>query len=285
MFEGGRFTVHAKHGTYFHSLATSECLEDEFLDQLSGDPDRTVDLSDLDRRRWLHRVAGGAGVLFDGRKRAAALSVAATILVTEPDGTYSAILPRRSATVETHPLFKHVAPSGIFAPVGANRRDELGEFSIRRCLLREYAEELFGYKDLEQGHGILAEDVEALPPVRRLLDAGDNTVALRYCGVAVPLLTLRPEIYVLIFVRDPTWLDREIARSRDTDHWFQLNWEYAESQDLDDVKFRLDSNFQPVDRSDVHPARMVPHAAAALHLCTTVAREIVTREETRGSSA
>src|SRR5205814_9233029 len=77
------------------------------------------------------------------------LTDALPILVTEPDGTYSAILPRRSATVETHPLFAHVAPSGIFAPIGADRRDDAAEFSIRRCLLREYAEELFGYRSEE----------------------------------------------------------------------------------------------------------------------------------------
>jgi hypothetical protein len=232
-----------------------------------------VELSDLQHRQWLHHVAGGEKVLFDGRRRAAALSVAATILVTEPDGTYSAILPRRSPTVQTHPLFTHVAPSGIFAPTGADQRGDPTEFSIRRCILREYAEELFGYKDLEQGHGLLAEDVESLPPVQALLNAEKQTkVALRYCGIAVPLLTLRPEIYVLIFIRDPSWLDSEIERSRDTDHWFQLNWEYAKNQDLDSVKVRLDADFRPLDRSRFHPAQMVPHAAAALHLCTTVAR-------------
>lgn len=278
VFEGGRFTVNAKHGTYFHSLATSEYLEEEFLAQLVDDPDRAITLADLDHRKDLHRLAGDENVLFDGRGRAAALSVAATVLVTEPDGTYSAILPRRSAKVETHPLLKHVAPSGIFAPISADRRDDPSEFSIRRCVLREYAEELFGYKDLEQGRGVLAEDVTSLRPVRALLEAENSgKVALRYCGVAVPLLTLRPEIYVLVFIMDPSWLDQEIHRSRDTDHWFQLNWEYATSQKLDDVKFRLDADFEPLDRSTVQPTLMVPHAAAALHLCTSVARTMTAK--------
>lgn len=68
-------------------------------------------------------------------------------------------------------------------------------FSIRTCILREYAEELFGYKDLEQGRGDLEIDVSALPPVRQLLDAIQAGVAVIGCtGFAIPLTTLRPEV-------------------------------------------------------------------------------------------
>jgi hypothetical protein len=275
--DGNSVTIHARHGTYFHSLATSEVLDRELVDKLAEDPDGEIDLDSLPRRKWLHDVANGQHVVLDGRHRAAALSVAATLLIAEPDGTYSAMLARRSQRVETHQLLSHVAPAGIFAPINAERREEETEFSVRNCIMREYAEELFGYKDLEQGDGLLGRNVMALPPIRELLKAEqEGIIALRYCGISVPLTTLRPEIYVLVFIKDADWLDQEILRANDTDHWFELNWEYETVKDFDAVKLRLDSNLRPIDPSEVvHPSRMVPHAAAALHLSSTVAHHLI----------
>lgn len=115
--------------------------------------------------------------------------------MAEADGTYSVVLATRSGLVETHQMFSHVAPAGIFAPINAERRDEEEEFSVRQCLMREYAEELFGYKDLEQGDGLLATDISALPPIRALCTAEqEGIITLRYCGISVPLFTRRPEI-------------------------------------------------------------------------------------------
>ncbi|MHA6780053.1 esterase/lipase family protein [Pseudonocardia saturnea] len=273
--EGGKFTIHARHGTYFHSLATSEVLERELIAHLDADPDRVIALDSLPRRRWLHDAAGGERVILDGRRRAAALSVSATILIQESDGTYSALLAKRSGRVETHPSLAHVAPAGIFAPMNAELRSDATEFSIRNTILREYAEELFGYKDLEQGEGLLAKDVTALPPVRELLkaeQAGD--VVIRYCGISVPLLSLRPEVAILIFVKNG-WLEREIARANNSDHWFALNWEFEEVKNLDAVKLRLDSDLRPTNPGLVHPSVMVPHAAAALYLSAEVARDFL----------
>jgi hypothetical protein len=273
---GRKFKIHARQGTYFHSLATSELLEREMIDQLHADPSREVALDRLPRRRWLHEVVGGQRVLLDGRRRAAALSVAATLLMAEPDGTYSAVLATRSKRVETHQMFSHVAPAGIFAPINAEHRDEEKEFSVRQCLMREYAEELFGYKDLEHGDGLLATDLSALPPIRELCRAEqEGIITLRYCGISVPLFTLRPEIYVLILIKDPDWLKREILRANFTDRWFELNWEYERVKDLDAVKLRLDADLSPIDPTQVRPWLMVPHAAAALHLSTAVARHLI----------
>jgi hypothetical protein len=51
------------------------------------------------------------------------------------------LLARRSQQVATHQLLSHVAPARIFAPINAKRREEPAEFSVRNCILREYAEE------------------------------------------------------------------------------------------------------------------------------------------------
>jgi hypothetical protein len=274
---GQKFKIHAKHGTYFHSLATSDLLlEREIVDELHKDPHNEVSLDRLPRRRFLHEAAGGQRVVLDGRRRAAALSVAATILIAETDGSYSAVLATRSRRVATHQLFAHVAPAGIFAPINAERRDEEKEFSVRNCIMREYAEELFGYKDLEQGDGLLATNVSGLPPIQELIRAErEGAVTFRYCGISVPLFTLRPEICVLIFIKDPHWLDREIQRANWTDHWFELNWEYETIKNLDAVKLRLDQNLRPISPAQVRPWLMVPHAAAALYLSTAVGRHLI----------
>ena len=274
--DGEKVKVYAKHGTYFQSLASSESLEAELMDALAKHPDQEVSLDDLPRRKWLHDAVGGQHVVLDGRNRSAALSVSATILIAEPDGTYSALLAQRSERVATHPSFFHVAPSGIFAPLNDARRNDADQFSIVTSILREYAEELFHYVDLEQGDGLGIRELRDLAPVRELLKAQDESrVSLHYCGLSVPLLTLRPEFSILIFIRDRSWLVKEIRRSKESDHWFSMNWEYESNEDVNALKLPLDAAFQPIDLESVRPSVLLPHAAAALYLSTSVAASIV----------
>ncbi|WP_148308167.1 hypothetical protein [Actinoplanes friuliensis] len=110
----------------------------------------------------------------------------------------------------------------------------------------------------------------------RLLKAvGRKQVALRYCGISVPLLTLRPEIDVLIFVRDPEWFREEMRRARRKGlREFQPNWEYRSARDV--IWLRLKPDFTPYEDDVIDPARMVPHAAASLSLATRVARQMGT---------
>ncbi|MFF5077859.1 esterase/lipase family protein [Actinoplanes sp. NPDC000266] len=281
-FENGKATVYAKHGTYFQSLDTSEVCERELVDALDMDPEREVELSKLPRRKFLHEVARGDQVLLDGRRRAAALSISATIVVPNDNGYY-AFVARRSAEVETHPDFFHVAPAGIFAPMNGERRDVPSEYSVLTSILREYGEELFAYQDLEQGDGRLATDPEALPPIRELLAAkrrGD--VRILYSGISIPLFTLRPEICVAVLVKRGDWFEQEIERSKSTDHRFQLNWEYEPGQESDSMKLAFDKDFQPVEPAKVDTSRIVPHAAAALHLAGIVVRR--ERDEERSGA-
>ena len=284
----GRLRIDARPGTYFDSVATSEMLEREFINAQAATPDAPIHLEQLPRRRWLHNQVAAhprsdvtdhrdRTVLFDGRFRAAALSVATTMIFARPDGSHSALLVPRSPEVLTHPGYMHVAPSGIFAPISRNWRTWADEFSIEQTVVREYAEELFGYEDLEDSTGHLDAALDFVPPIRRLRQAiRDGAVEMRYCGISVPLLTLRPEICVLIFVRDSRWFDAEIGRAKHEDrHPFAFNWEYRPGPGRTAVQLILDPEFTPIDsRGVIHPTRIVPHAAAALHLSTAVARQI-----------
>jgi hypothetical protein len=283
-FGPGDFRVDARYGTYFQSVATSEMLEREFINAMSRDPSRPLTLGDMPRRAWLHEHTG-RDVLFDGAHRAAALSVAAAIIVAEADGGYSALLSRRSADVKTHPGFRHVFPSGILQPTDSRFRRERDEYSVRRSFQREYAEELFGYGELTWDRLGLSDSLQGVWPIDELTEAvAAGKVDMRFTGLSVPLLTLRPELYVLIFVREPGWFDDMVHRSRlnCARHAFKLNWEFDDERERitgrsrDSIRLELDADFQPVDRDEpLSPLNTVPHAAAALWLGGQVARDLV----------
>ncbi|MBT8228245.1 MAG: hypothetical protein HKP61_12510 [Dactylosporangium sp.] len=237
--DGARMVLDARPGTYFDSVATSEVLERELLDALAAHPDDRIPLAALPRRRWLHDRLARSGhdttVITDGRFRAAALSVSAAMLMVRPDGGVDALLARRSVEVLTHPNLFHVAPSGLLAPPPGTPIPWRQGFSVRRTILQELAEELPGHEGID--------------------------LNIRYCGISVPLLTLRPEICLVILVRDPDALRRRTT----------FNWEYCGLHHLP-----LNSDLTPRDGAGiVHPTRLVPHAAAALHLATTVARSLL----------
>jgi len=224
-------------------------------------------LDALPRRRRLHELQEMRKTIlpFDGYCRSAALSIAATMIFAESDGTYSALFSRRSESASTHPEFGHVVPSCIFAPLQPIQRNGRDEFSIEQCILRGYAAELFGYdKRRWPDHGS-DYDLSRISPIQELLRAVDQGhVSIRYCGLSVPLLSLRPEIYVLIFVHDISWFDAEIGRAQRDGKRLRLR------------KLELDEDFRPLDRRHVlRPTNMVPHAAAALSLSTHVAREMI----------
>ncbi|MEV7625025.1 hypothetical protein [Actinoplanes sp. NPDC089786] len=247
--------IDAKPGSYFASLATAEILEQEFVQTLVADPDHPARMDALPRRAWLHRRLDGADPVLDGRFRAGAMSVAVTILHPAPTG-HNALLVRRSAHVRTHPGFLHVAPAGILAPSGVTRTDWREGFSVRQTVLREYAEEMFGYRLETSG----AAEVNATVPVRDLVKAIEAGEAeLRLTGVSVPLLTLRPEICVLLLVHEP-----------DRCQWLVdgHNWEVGNV-----VELALDDEFRPATRpSSVDLSDLLPAAAASLHLATESAR-------------
>ncbi|MEW2384057.1 hypothetical protein AB0873_18480 [Micromonospora sp. NPDC047707] len=284
----GRFRIDARYGTYFQSVATSEMLEREFINVVSSRPNAVWSLSDFPRRAWLRGMAGG-DELFNGAHRAAALSVAAVVIVKERQG-YSALLSRRSGDVKTHPGFQHVFPSGILAPTSSRYGSERAEYSVKRAFLREFAEELFGYDDLAYDRRDLRDALDGVWPIQHLLNAtqpgprGERAaVEIRYTGISVPLLTLRPEVYVLVLVRQPGWFDELVsgAELRCRRHGFNLNWEFEDDRDnihgkrLDSIRVELDDRFELTGGQRLTPLNTVPHAAAALWLGTQVARELV----------
>src|SRR5664280_256260 len=74
---------------------------------------------------------------------------------------------------------------------------------------------------------MLQDSLAEVLPLEELRTARETgQVQMRYCGISVPLLTFRPKIYVLIFVRNELWFAETLRRAKNAGHPFELNWEY-----------------------------------------------------------
>ncbi|MBB3751051.1 hypothetical protein FHT44_003546 [Mycolicibacterium sp. BK634] len=91
-----------------------------------------------------------------------------------------------------------------------------------------------------------ALDPQAEPEAERLnqLMVGGKA-ALFYTGMCVNLLTMRPEICLLLRIDDPEWIDRERAIKRPA-RKLKVNWEYL-LDSADEVQ--LSKNSRPIGGS------------------------------------
>jgi len=283
---GGRVTLDCTMGRYFTSMATSERLDDELMHELEADPDRPVPLEKLKRRSWLHdqlrELDANSTPVVNGKYRAGAVSHATVVMLANTEGGYDILLPSRSDEVATHARFRHVAPSGIFAPLNAHSPSRHQEFSVRRNFYREWVEELYNAKEyegweLDQFRPEAVADPEEEPEIGRLLEVIDPNSARRrgdlyYTGVSVNLLTLRPEICLLLVIDDPDWLTTEIRESDGLKRPLVLSWEYLSSsgQLAETERLRLSADLYPADGKPLDPSFLVPNAAAAISLALKV---------------
>jgi hypothetical protein len=276
--DNGRMRIDCGLSRYFASLATSEMLDAEFMQALAPNVDELIGLDSLKRREWLHRNV--RDLVTVGDHRAAAVSIATVTLMETGDGRYQILLVPRSIDVATHPLFNHVAPAGIFAPL--NWDNPTGDYSVCNCLYREFLEELYDVKELARGER-LRYRVEREPEIQRLQELIQQKKArLLYTGISVNLLTMRPEICTLLLIQDPEWIDRESDPSLPRP--MKLNWEYLprEAGHLlrPERKYAifldLDENLEPIEQAArLGPSELVPNAAAAIGLAVPVAKRIL----------
>jgi hypothetical protein len=281
---------------YFVSMATSEALDPELMAahdksdaalQAALSPQERLELRDQLHARVEHELGPDTDPVCTERFRAAALSHATVVMLATGNG-YDILLPSRSDEVASHQGFRHVAPSGILAPFNAHavvtEQQRRAEFSVRRNFYREWIEELYDAKEYE---GFDLEDISDIPQppdpaeepeiarLKKVIDPAQPTHAgdLYYTGVSVNLLTLRPEICLLLVIDDPGWLGQEKHEAERFERPLKLGWEFAEGQieraELSPRhRLRLGPDLKPV-RSDsqlVSAAQLVPNASAAIFL-------------------
>lgn len=116
----------------------------------------------------------------------------------------------------------HIVPAGTFQPLSKNDTYRHIEFSIWRNILREFGEELLDKEELIRQESLLDpeapfRDDEDLEYLYKIFESGG--VDIRFLGLALDCVTLKPEILTLLII------DGNRLASR----WKELsdNWEGA----------------------------------------------------------
>ncbi|HEX4863787.1 MAG TPA: hypothetical protein VFV02_06930 [Acidimicrobiales bacterium] len=278
--------LHCTLGTYVHSLATSEALAPEIVEAFCAWPDHDPEevWPRLERRAWLHeRVTDPVA---DGRHRSCAIGVSTLTLVRVRrlgfDGYRMFLSPDSIGTASRRRRY-HVVPSGMFQPFADESEESPGglraRFSVRSTVVREFVEEFYGVEALDTGDGRVDQSAIVRRPEARvlteMLDRGD--AQLLYSGVAVNLLTLRPEICTALIVHDPDWYDEQSTFLRLADEDLR---KIEPTEPLPDQRWIRTIGLSndhlepdPAWRDALRAGTLVPPAWAAVDLGLRVARD------------
>jgi hypothetical protein len=136
-----------------------------------------------------------AGDPCDLPRRPAIVAIASLTLRREPGGQASFVMHWRDPAKVNHAGGMYqIMPVGLFQPVGDSQAGIANDFSLWRCLAREFSEEFLGTsEDYEAPGGVL--DYQRWPFYQRLEEAkaaGKVTVAC--LGLGVDPLTLATDI-------------------------------------------------------------------------------------------
>lgn len=186
--------IEAAFGSYFDMIATCAALDQELQDAANGTYIRAP------QRSHYHRSVTHEEALTRGTGRSAAIG-GIVLTVFNDEGTYRLLLGKRSAKQATRPNHIHLLPAFMFQPLQQPMHPQ--EWSLRHHVYREVLEELFG---LDESDSLAFYDHPALVALQHMMDAGQ--AGLYVTGIALNLMTLRPEITMLLLIRDPQWWQR-----------------------------------------------------------------------------
>ena len=252
-------------GRYFDMLATTAALDRELR---SAAVEGWIRASS---RAAYHREVEPRRALRCGLKRSATIGIC-TLIVFNDQGTYRALLARRSSKTAFEERMYQVLPTMTFQPTTPEFTNAQ-EWSIRHQVLREVLEELF---DAPERPGARERDYfyrhPALVYLQELLQAGQAQLDLT--GVVINLLTLRPEVATLLLVHDPRWYERITAA--DSDMPLRLADEF-ERDSLMSVPMMDDTELLDRFRPDELHLMMPVHVTAVLWLGIDRARSEIRR--------
>ncbi|GGN78511.1 hypothetical protein [Nocardia rhizosphaerihabitans] len=137
---------------------------------------------------------------FEFESRTASLGIL-TLTIYETGGVARFLIHKRAASVVVAPGLFHVVPAGEFAPSDISLAAIERDFSLRRNIEREFAEELLGDIDA-QGSGGKFLDYDNEPPYREL-GAAVSAGELKYyaLGLGLDPLTWKPELLTVAVFR------------------------------------------------------------------------------------
>ena len=139
---------------------------------------------------------GRPDAIFDLKNRSACPATSAVLFVlNSSDGDFFYVHRRTSPQLLDSPGGWHVVPSGQFQPDTAEDTNHRRNFSIRRTVFRELAEELLGVQEVENSIRNRADfysDPRVAPFVEGL---ARGAVRLYYMGLGFDPLTTKPGFY------------------------------------------------------------------------------------------
>lgn len=247
--------IDAQFGTYYDMLATCYSMEQELIDSSDSKFIR------LPLRSQLHRELSPKNSLTHGRGRSAAIGCVALIVFNDGE-QYQAIISQRTTSHATRSESYHLLPAFIFQPMADEMR--ANEWSVEHHFYREWLEELFSMAESD------SMDFYQHPALVDLRQMQDNKQAGLYLtGIAMNLLTLRPEICMLLLIHDDGWWQRVNA----PDSPIKL----ATSETRDKVKLIPIENDDDLFNAlpDKTLTGFVPQAIPALWEGVALAREII----------
>jgi hypothetical protein len=256
--------IEAYPGSYFDMLDSATALENEYRAAVHSNEAAPVL---PERTKILRCFATPLDCLCSGGGVSAAIG-GSVLVVFAHGGTYQMICMRRSLQVADKPGMHHVAPSFIFQPVAPEPISK-GISLSRLNFLREYLEELFNVPEAETTK---TADVLAHPNVVQMQDyLNSGKAEFRTINLAFNLANHRPELCMLLLIRDESWFDSigtaAIAQSKGL-RPIRLNSEFESA--VGPVAFPIDH----VRWSDiVKPASITPSGAAAVFLGVNAAAE------------
>ena len=189
----------------FFSVAKSSLpLEWEILNAVSEVRKRKLTCKDISLftplRNKLHSVTDDP--VIDGNGRAAAIGISTLLAHHTKSGVELFLRARGKRSTPPRGLMYHVLPAAFFqAPFKSHAR----EYSLVHNCLWEYYEEFFNKEEKETGDATAFYKEKPVESLRNMLQNGK--AELHVTGVAVDLMTLRPEILQLLYIKDQTWYD------------------------------------------------------------------------------
>ena len=143
---------------------------------------------------------------FDFMNRSAAAGISTLTILAHSDHSRDVFLTHLRGTRQAEGSGTlHVVPAGMFQPLNQDNAFAATEFSLRRNVLREFGEELLDKEELIQEQGSVNPDQpftedSDLRALKDLFDTGGAD--LRFLGIGLDPVTLKPEILTLLIVDD-----------------------------------------------------------------------------------
>ncbi len=197
------YRLHCVLGSYFDTVNTCTILEVELHRAITALPSTASHAERYDAmplRQALHGDRRGTAALADAwssRERSAAVAIACLFVVeTGEDSLY--FVRQRSTNLADGGGQYHIVPSMVFQPTSADPWDP-NDYNLENTILREVAEELFSREECDRKLNTYPE----IADLQEQLRTGGATLTVS--GIAMDLLCLRPEILVVLHVRNPDW--------------------------------------------------------------------------------